>query len=218
MPRTDEQLEQIREDSRERILASALRLFAEHGFTATSVRMIAQDAGISQGLLYNYFDGKVALLRAILSRMVADVQGTFEEAAGGATPQERIAWLIRAAMAAVRSDLAFWRLTYQLRMKPGVIEGLGESLGAASEGTRMQLEGLLRGAGVASPEVEARVLFAAIDGAAQHYALDPEHYPLEAVTEALVGRFAASPADVADEREQRLDAAAARKRTGEEGS
>lgn len=54
MPRTAEQLEHIRQESRERILSSALRLFARHGYAATSVRMIAREAGASLGLLYNY--------------------------------------------------------------------------------------------------------------------------------------------------------------------
>jgi hypothetical protein len=49
---------------------------------------------------------------------------------------------------------------------------------------------LLSAAGVSDAGIEARVLFAAIDGAAQHFALDPETYPVEEVTRALVRRFA----------------------------
>jgi hypothetical protein len=57
-----------------------------------------------------------------------------------------------------------------------------------------QLEELLEAAGSRSASVEARVLFAAIDGAAQHYALDPERYPLEQVAGALERRFAPTAA------------------------
>jgi len=181
----------MRAESRARILTSALRLFAQHGYAATSVRMIARDAGISQGLLYNYYDGKEELLRAIFEQSMRDVQESFELAAGGTTPGEQIERLVRSAFSIVRENLSFWRLTYQLRMQPGVLEGLNYEVRVWSEEIRFQLEELLRAAGAASPAVEARVLFASIDGAAQHYALDPDHYPIEEVATALIRRFRA---------------------------
>jgi AcrR family transcriptional regulator len=191
MPRSEQQLEHMRAESRARILTSALRLFAQHGYAATSVRMIARDAGISQGLLYNYYDGKEELLRAIFEQSMRDVQESFELAAGGTTPGEQIERLVRSAFSIVRENLSFWRLTYQLRMQPGVLEGLNDEVRVWSEEIRFQLEELLRAAGAASPAVEARVLFASIDGAAQHYALDPDHYPIEEVATALIRRFRA---------------------------
>ena len=55
MPRNQAQNEALREQSRRKILYSAGTLFARHGYEATSVRMIAREAGVAQGLLYNYF-------------------------------------------------------------------------------------------------------------------------------------------------------------------
>ncbi len=202
MPRTAEQLEHIRAESRERILSSALRLFARHGYAATSVRMIAGEAGISQGLLYNYYDGKGALLRAIFEQSMGDVQESFELAGGGTTPRERIERLIHAAFDIVHENLSFWRITYQLRMQPGVLEELAEQVRAWPEAIRLQLEEQLRAAGTPSPALEARLLFAAIDGAAQHYALDPDHYPVEEVTAALIRRFLPHSAGAHDDAEQ----------------
>jgi hypothetical protein len=120
---------------------------------------------------------------------MGEVQESFDLAAGGATPRERLERLIRAAFDIVRANLSFWRLTYQLRMQPSVLESLDEYVRAWPEAIRLQLEALLRAAGAPSPAVEARLLFASIDGAAQHYALDPDHYPLEEVAAALVQRF-----------------------------
>lgn len=189
MPRRAVRLQGMRERSRRRILDSALDLFARRGYASTTVRMIAENAGVAQGLLYNYYAGKEALLQAILERSMADVRESFERAAAGATPGERIERLVRAAFDIVREKLSFWRLMYQLRMQPGVLEGLGENVRASSYAIRLQLEALLRAAEGPSPEVEARVLFAAIDGAAQHYAMDAAHYPLDEVAEAIIRRF-----------------------------
>lgn len=197
MPRSARQLKEIREQSRTRILEAALGLFARHGYERTSVRMIAEAAGVAQGLLYNYYDGKEALLRAILQRSLQDVEESFLRAAGGKTPRERIERLIGAAFDIVQENLPFWRLTYQLRMQPGVAEGLSQEVRESSEAIRRELEELLRPAGAPAPAVDARLLFAAIDGAAQHYAIDPERYPLKEVAGALIRRLPLAAADAA---------------------
>lgn len=189
MPRTPEQFDQMREESRERILDGALRLFARNGYSTTSVRMIAEEVGISQGLLYNYYDGKQALLRAIFERSMRDVNASFARAARAATPRKAIEELVRSAFEIVRDHREFWQLSYQLRMQSQVLTGLAPESRLSSDEIRAQIERLLRSAGVDDAAVEARVLFAAIDGAAQHYVLDPKRYPLDDVAAAIVRRF-----------------------------
>lgn len=189
MPRTPEQFDRIRDESREKILLAALRLFARHGFAATSVRMIAEEAGASQGLLYNYYDGKNALLRAIFERSMMDVRASFASAARAGTPPKAIELLVRSAFEILRAHRDFWQLSYHLRMQPQVLAGLGDDSRRWTDEIRAQLEQLLEGAGVSDAAVEARVLFATIDGAAQHFVLDPERYPLDDVADEIVRRF-----------------------------
>jgi AcrR family transcriptional regulator len=190
-PRTAEQNAQIRAASRERIVEHALEVFAEHGYERASVRMIASAAGISQGLLYNYFDGKQALLHAIFEESMRDVQASFA-LADAAPPAERLERLIRGSFEILRSNIAFWRLSYGVRMQPAVLEGLGQQLHEWTATIRRTLHGYLRDAGVPSPDIEAAALFALIDGISQHYVLDPDRYPLEAVTELVIARYADS--------------------------
>jgi len=52
------------EERRRQILETTLAVFAAKGFDGTSIKDIAQAAGISQGLMYHYFAGKEDLLRA----------------------------------------------------------------------------------------------------------------------------------------------------------
>jgi AcrR family transcriptional regulator len=182
--------EQIRAESEEKIVQTALELFARRGFVNTSVRMLAEEAGISQGLLYNYFESKQALLHAIFERSMAQVQEGFVAAATVAEPAQALAALIHSAFATVRDNAAFWRLTYQIRMQPEVVTGLGDQVGAWSEAIRSRIEDLLQGAGTPAAPLRARLLFAAIDGAAQHYVLDPVGYPLDEVAEELIALFA----------------------------
>jgi AcrR family transcriptional regulator len=188
-PRTAEQNEQIRASSRERILEYALALFAEHGYERTSVRMIADAAGISQGLLYNYFEGKQALLHAIFERSMTDVRASFA-LADAASPSERLERLVRGSFEILKRNMAFWRLSYAVRMQSAVLEGLGSELHDWTAAIRRTLHGYLRDAGVPQPDIEAAALFALIDGISQHYVLDPDRYPLDAVIELVVARYA----------------------------
>jgi AcrR family transcriptional regulator len=179
----------IREVSRAKIVETALELFAQYGYEATSVRMIAQAAGIAQGLLYNYFDSKEALLTTIVRQSMADVRESFVRAEEGMDPQLQLERLIRAAFAIIQRKRAFWKLIYGVRMQSAVVASLGDVLISGSTEIRTTIERYCRAAGLPQPEIEGAILFALIDGVAQHYVLDPENYPLKAVTEALVTRY-----------------------------
>jgi AcrR family transcriptional regulator len=179
----------IREATRARLVEAALGLFARHGYAGTTVRMIAREAGVSTGLLYAYFESKEGLLRAIFEESMADVRASFAEAEAAGPPAERIERLVRASLRIVRSRESFWRLSYGVRMQAAVLEELDERVGAWTEEIRRILLGYLEEAGVEAPEIEAAVLFALIDGVSQHYVLDPEGYPLEAVIERIVARY-----------------------------
>ena len=190
-PRTAEQNEQIRAATRQRILDAALALFAEHGYERTSVRMIAEEAGVAQGLLYSYFNGKQALLHAIFQESVADVRESFAMA-DAAPPGQRLEQLIRGSFEVLERNLAFWKLSYGVRMQPAVLAGLGPELHEWTAMIRRTLHGYLRDAGVARPDAEAAVLFALIDGISQHYVLDPQRYPLDVVIDLVVARYCGS--------------------------
>ncbi len=60
-----------RPDARpEEILAAALDVFAERGFTGTRCEEVARRAGVSKGTLYLYFESKDVLFREMVRAMV----------------------------------------------------------------------------------------------------------------------------------------------------
>jgi len=189
MPRTRQQNQQRREETRAKLLDSAMTLFAQHGYRETSVKMIAEDAGVAQGLLYNYFDGKEALLVALFERSMVQVRASFAAADDPADKRPPIEKLIRASFAIVRQNLRFWQLSYNVRSQAAVIAGLGDQLHAWTDAIRQTLERYFEAAQAEQPEIEAAILFAVVDGVAQHFALDPARYPLDAVEDALVRRY-----------------------------
>lgn len=187
MPRSEEQNEAIRRESRKRILEQALTLFAQHGYDRTTVRMIAQEAGIAQGLLYNYFRSKKDVLQALFEQSMTKVFESFALVADR-PPEEKLEALIRGSFALVARDRDFWKVSYGVRMQSAVLADLGPDLGGWTQSIRLGLCAILTEAGVPAPEIEARILFALIDGISQHLVLEPD-YPIEAVTAALLRRY-----------------------------
>ena len=58
------------EDRRNQILEAALKVFAEKGFKGATNQAIADEAGISPGLIYRYFKNKEDLLFALIENRV----------------------------------------------------------------------------------------------------------------------------------------------------
>ena len=56
-------------DTKERILQTALELFAHKGYEAVSVSDIARALGLTKGALYRHFESKQAIFDGILARM-----------------------------------------------------------------------------------------------------------------------------------------------------
>jgi len=57
---------------RERLYATAIRLIAQRGYEATTLRDIAGAADVSVGLVYRYFPGKQAIIIAFYEELTAD--------------------------------------------------------------------------------------------------------------------------------------------------
>ena len=52
--------------TKEKILETALTLFAENGYNGTSMEQIAQDVGIKAPSLYKHFKGKEDILNTLI--------------------------------------------------------------------------------------------------------------------------------------------------------
>ncbi|WP_173915267.1 TetR/AcrR family transcriptional regulator [Halobacillus sp. Marseille-Q1614] len=64
---------------RDHILHSALTLFAERGFDATTIPMIANDANVGAGTIYRYFENKEVLVNTLFQHYVTLFTNTLAE-------------------------------------------------------------------------------------------------------------------------------------------
>jgi len=85
-------------ERREHLVRLAAELFAEKGFQATTVRNIADEAGILSGSLYHHFDSKESIVDEILAGFFEDIMSSYQRAIDeGENPRETIASLVRLA-------------------------------------------------------------------------------------------------------------------------
>ncbi|QHC21965.1 TetR/AcrR family transcriptional regulator [Streptomyces sp. GS7] len=73
----------------QRLLATATRLFAEHGYDRTSVQEIVDAAGVTKGALYHYFGSKDDLLHEVYGRVLRLQQERLDHFADADAPVEQ---------------------------------------------------------------------------------------------------------------------------------
>ncbi|WP_139417163.1 TetR/AcrR family transcriptional regulator [Agromyces laixinhei] len=101
MPRTAEQNEVLRNETRQAVETAAVRVFARHGFAASSIRQIADEAGLSIGSIYRHYASKEELFDELLEQASAGLEAAAAQLASGGDPRD----LIRGFTRAYVSDL-----------------------------------------------------------------------------------------------------------------
>ena len=108
-----------RSERRDRMLALAGELFAEKGYRATTVREIADAAGILSGSLYHHFDSKDSIgdeiLSGFMNEVLADYRAAVASAGGPRAVLEQIVRSTsrtlsrhRAALAMLQNDWSYF--------------------------------------------------------------------------------------------------------------
>ncbi len=80
-----------REQRRDHLLDAAQRVFAEHGFRATTMEEIARAAGFTKPILYQHFTSKADLYREVVARLTDRLLARLSAAVGAsAGPREKL--------------------------------------------------------------------------------------------------------------------------------
>jgi AcrR family transcriptional regulator len=119
-PRTQQQYKEMREEKMTLIMDVALEHFANDGYYRTTISHIARHAGMSKGLMYNYFESKEALLKAIIHKSVNEVYKYLDIDRDGYLSGEEFEFFVRRINVLLKEKRYFWRLLMQLLMQNDV--------------------------------------------------------------------------------------------------
>ncbi len=101
-------------DRREAILGAALDVFAARGFHDTTLDAVAGRAGISKALIYEHFESKRELHRALMERYVRELLARVMEAIGPAAHGEpRLRAGVGAFLDFVEERRDAWRFVFR---------------------------------------------------------------------------------------------------------
>ena len=147
-----------------RVIEAALRLFAEHGISGTSLQMIADALGVTKAAVYHQYDTKDAIVLAVAQVVLARL-----EAAVTAAEVERSTARARETLIAAMVDLAVERrgMASVLQRDPVMLRFLENHRPFRHVMARVNRL-LMAGASHPGARVQAATLAAAIAGAVIH--------------------------------------------------
>jgi AcrR family transcriptional regulator len=158
---------QPKRDRRDDILKASLHLFAEKGFHGTSMRDIAREADITEGLIYHYFASKRDLFRAIIEEhSFLPLLRTLPDLAGQLDLRALLIVLARGFFDVLRQNTELTRLLLQeVQVFPEEKEAffadaVGESISELAKILQTRMNSKAR-AGV-DPQVASRLFFNAL--------------------------------------------------------
>lgn len=186
MPRSAEQFDDIRKQKKQLIMDTALELFAENGFHATSISQIAAKAGISKGLTYNYFKSKDRILDEIMDHGFNKMYKNLDINHDGILTEEEFKYFIRQNFGLVRGNLHYWKLFFSLLLQPKVSATFASKYEEKAGPIFHMFYKFIVSAGSCDPEKHLMAMAAMIEGAFLYLVAAPGIFPAEKMEEAVI--------------------------------
>lgn len=157
-------------EKQEKILKTALKLFAQSGYAGTSTSKVAKEAGVSEGLIFRHFKNKEGLLAAIMKQSAEQAKLLLADVVMTVEPKEVIRKILEIPFSLDQDHYEMWRLTYALKWQTNAYDR------SESHPVRLVLKNAFEKLGYEDPAAEAEIIFMFIDGAATAILLhEPEN-------------------------------------------
>ncbi len=107
-------MQQRSEETRSKIMSSAIKLFSTRGYNSASVDDICKDAEISKGAFYHHFESKQALFLALLDVWLTTIDQGIEASRESSVPEtfflitQAFPYIFKTANEGLPMFLEFW--------------------------------------------------------------------------------------------------------------
>ena len=187
-PRTKEQNLEIREQTRKQILDAAFELFANEGYSKTSIAAVAKSAKVSKGLIYHYFTSKEDILNGIIDNLVE----LGEEMMGfpdGFTPKDKLRFILEQSFMFIEHQPGLGKLMIGLGMQNNALSTIKPKIDKINKDQLMVFASIMEELGYESPEIAAYQLGATMDGILMARIAMGEDYPLQELKQKLLREY-----------------------------
>jgi len=188
-PRTTVQFEKIRMEKRKLIMDVAMEIFADKTYQGASISMIAEKAGISKGLLYNYFESKEALLKEIIQGANYEVWQFFDPNKDGVLTKEEFLFFISKSLHVVKENINYWKLYSALLLQPVVLDLVKNDFDDVAALYSKLIYNLFNTSNLKDPEGELLLMSAMLKGAIIQYVAMPALFPIDKFETAIINYY-----------------------------
>jgi AcrR family transcriptional regulator len=193
-PRNAVLSEQMRADASARILRAAASVFSQKGFWSSTTEDVARAAGVSKGLVFNYYKTKDDLLEAILREHLSASLRVWTDEPPEGTPEEQLREIFDRTMQHALEHTDAYRLYFSLLYQPGASPALSRAVTDVKQEVERHytmLAKIFRTAGAKNARARAMLFQASVNGTFSFLLLQPElfhdsKFPLKAMRDQLV--------------------------------
>jgi AcrR family transcriptional regulator len=192
MPRTAKQFEDIRTDRKKSILDAALHIFSEEGYHNTSISKISKEAGVSKGLMYNYFESKEALLQILIGSLFDDEMNDMRKILEQAVSEESMIEFIKIGTKILKSKPKEWKLYFSMSTQPEVLKIIQDKFSNDHILFSEKLLEFFKMKKHKDPQLSLIYFGTALAGKKVSYITDPDNYPIDKIEELIIKQFITS--------------------------
>lgn len=186
MPRSEEQFDTIRKQKKELIMEVALELFAENGFHATSISQIAKKAGISKGLIYNYFESKKDILDELITHGFNEIYENFDLNRDEILTKTEFIFFIKHNFELLSKNMEHWKLFFSLMLQPLVAESFSKDYKEMGEPVFRMIFNFIQSQGSKDPEGDLMAISSMLEGAFLYCIVAPDIFPIQKMEEKII--------------------------------
>jgi AcrR family transcriptional regulator len=171
---------------KQKLFDAAMKLFESQGYFATTVEQIAIEAGVSKGLVYNYFKSKEDLLVGLIEETNDKIESVAETLTPKASIEESLSLFINNFLNYLKREKKFLKLQLTMMLMPELKDVVNKPLQQRANLLLKILNDWFEQANSIQPKNKARLFLAMLDGVALHYLSVYEQYPLLSIKPQLM--------------------------------
>lgn len=188
-PRTEQQFGEIRELRKTDIMQAGLELFGQFSIESTSIAMIAKKAGISKGLIYNYFKSKESLIVAIVTDGLQKFTDVIPQIENTALSKPQLINYLEVTFTVLENNISYWKLYFSILLQPSVMKLVKSQLMETLMPIIQLMTGYYKNLGYSNPMAHAMFLGATLDGISMNYMINPKEFPLQEIKNILIQKL-----------------------------
>lgn len=189
MPRTKEQFATIRSERKASILDAALSVFAEDGYHNASISKISKVAGVSKGLMYNYFESKEELLKILIGEYLDEENALVKELLLQPMNDDVFTRIVQLSAEILKKNPLRWKLYFDMSSQPEVLEIVKERYADVQALWYEKLLQFFTEKGSTDPMNDIQFFASTMMGLKVSYLYDPDHFPIDEMEQRIIKLF-----------------------------